>query len=123
MRVKTRVAIVIAADTPIGRAVAATVVRNGVAVVVNYTRHRAAAQQLVLDIHAYGGAAVAVQASTTVKSQVEALFDATSEFFDRVDLVVFIADASRGSEPNTPDMVWRTDELHVLAEAARRIPA
>lgn len=122
MRVKRRVAIVIAADTSVGRAVAATLARSGVAVVANYARHRAAAHQLVLDIHAQGGAALAVQASMTVKSQVKALFDATSEFFGRVDIVVLITDASRRSEPGTQDIVWRTDELHVLAEAAHRLP-
>ncbi len=56
-----KVAIVTGASRGIGRAIAERLARDGATVVVNYSQSAEAAGQVVADIEAKGGTAVAVQ--------------------------------------------------------------
>jgi 3-oxoacyl-[acyl-carrier protein] reductase len=83
-----RVAVVTGASRGIGRAVAGTLAAAGQAVVVGYAGSRDAAAEVVEQITAAGGQAVAAQADVADEKAVAALFDTATETFGGVDVVV-----------------------------------
>jgi 3-oxoacyl-[acyl-carrier protein] reductase len=85
---QTRSAIVTGASKGIGAAIAQRLARDGVAVVVNYARGRAEAEELVRSIEAGGGKAIAVQADIADPKGIAALFDAGEKAFGGIDILV-----------------------------------
>ena len=85
---QTRTAIVTGASKGIGAAIAQRLARDGVAVVVNYARGRAEAEELVRSIQAGGGKAIAVQADIADPNGLAALFDAGEKAFGGIDILV-----------------------------------
>lgn len=83
-----RVAIVTGASRGIGRAIAIGLAREGASVVVNYVSKAAAADEVVNEICAAGGKAVAVQADVGDLAQHERLVAAARERFGRIDILV-----------------------------------
>ncbi|AYD02287.1 SDR family oxidoreductase [Neorhizobium sp. NCHU2750] len=83
-----RVAIVTGASKGIGKALALRLAKDGVAVVVNYASSQAAADEVVRDIEAAGGKAIAVKADVGTSSGVIALFDAAERSFGGIDILV-----------------------------------
>ena len=83
-----KTAIVTGASGGIGRAVAVRLARDGFAVVVNYAGNAARAEEIVAEIKAAGGQAIAVQADVTNVADVGRLFQEALGTFDRVDVVV-----------------------------------
>jgi 3-oxoacyl-[acyl-carrier protein] reductase len=83
-----KIAIVTGASGGIGRAIAIRLARDGFAVVVNYAGNAARAEEVVAEITAAGGQAIAVQADVAKVADVERLFNAALETFSRVDVVV-----------------------------------
>jgi NAD(P)-dependent dehydrogenase (short-subunit alcohol dehydrogenase family) len=76
-----KVAVVTGGGTGIGKAISEGLAANGAAVVVNYSKSRADAEQTVAQITAEGGRAIAAQADVTDEAQVEGLINlAVSEF-------------------------------------------
>ncbi|CAB5672126.1 SDR family oxidoreductase [Serratia marcescens] len=72
----TKVALVTGASRGIGRATALLLARQGYAVGVNYLRDENAARQVVAEIEAQGGKALALQADVADEAQVMAMFRA-----------------------------------------------
>jgi 3-oxoacyl-[acyl-carrier protein] reductase len=115
----------------IGRAVAIRLARDGFAVVVNYAGNAAKAEEVVAEIKAADGQAIAVQADVANVADVERLFNEALETFRRVDVVV----NSAGIMPLLPiaegdielfDKVIATNlrgAFVVLAQAARHVSA
>jgi short-subunit dehydrogenase len=62
---KGKSAIVTGSSRGIGRAIALRLAQSGAGVVINYAGNRDAAQQVVKEINASGGAAIAVQADVS----------------------------------------------------------
>ncbi|NBM15911.1 SDR family oxidoreductase [Streptomyces sp. GC420] len=83
-----RVAVVTGGSRGIGRAVSRKLARDGLAVVVNYARDAAAAEETVAAITAAGGRAIPVQADVADESAVATLFDRAEQEFGAVDVVV-----------------------------------
>ncbi|MFF5155343.1 SDR family oxidoreductase [Streptomyces sp. NPDC000348] len=83
-----RVAVVTGGSRGIGRAVSRKLAEDGLAVVVNYTRDEASAEETVAAITEAGGRAVAVRADVAEEKEVAALFDRAEEEFGGVDVVV-----------------------------------
>jgi 3-oxoacyl-[acyl-carrier protein] reductase len=83
-----RVAVVTGGSRGIGRAVAGTLAAAGQAVVVGYAGSKDAADEVVEQITAAGGRAVAAQADVADEKAVAALFDTATEAFGGVDVVV-----------------------------------
>ncbi|CAN7458931.1 SDR family oxidoreductase [Neorhizobium sp. LjRoot104] len=83
-----RVAIVTGASKGIGRAIALRLAEDGIAVVVNYANSRQAADEVVAQIQAGGGKAVAVQADVGSPSAAATLFDAAEQAFGGADILV-----------------------------------
>lgn len=87
MRLQDRVAIVTGGSRGIGRAISVALAREGAKVVVA-GRNRATCDQVVAEIAAAGGAAIAVQADVSSEADVAAMVDATTERLGRVDILV-----------------------------------
>ncbi|MEU4983535.1 SDR family oxidoreductase [Streptomyces sp. NPDC021969] len=83
-----RVAVVTGGSRGIGRAVAQKLAEDGLAVVVNYARGAAAADETVAAVTGAGGRAIAVQADVAEEKEVAALFDRAEEEYGGVDVVV-----------------------------------
>ena len=90
-----KVAIVTGASRGIGRAIAADLAANGAAVVVNYHRSEAEAQDVVAAIETAGGRATAVQADVADFVAAQALVQATRDAYGRVDILVNNAGTTR----------------------------
>ncbi len=84
----TRTAIVTGSSQGIGAAVVERLAADGLAVVVNYSRNAAPAEQLVRKIESAGGAAIAVKADIAVAAEVAAMFEQAEQAFGGVDVLI-----------------------------------
>ncbi len=88
-------AIVTGAVRGIGRATALRLARDGFKVVVNYRGEEELAQDLVREIVAHGGTAIAFRADVTDPEQVGAMVEAAIDRFGRLDALVNNAGITR----------------------------
>ena len=129
MNASSPTAIITGASRGIGRAIALRLARDGFCVVVNYAGNAKLADEVVAEIESAGGRAIAVQGDVAEPADVARVFDAATDRFGRIDVVV----NSAGVMPNTPianvdvdafDQVIRTNlrgAFVVLGEAAKRL--
>ncbi len=90
-----KVALVTGASRGIGRAIALQLGHSGARVVVNYRGQQQAAEDVVAQIEAAGGAATAVQADVTQASDVERLVKRSQETYDQIHILVNNAGITR----------------------------
>jgi 3-oxoacyl-[acyl-carrier protein] reductase len=95
MNFRDKVAIVTGSSRGIGRAIALRLAAGGARVVINYRGSEAAANEVVAQIEAAGGEAIAVQADVSDAAQAEALVDAAKKTFGRIDILVNNAGTTR----------------------------
>lgn len=100
-------ALVTGASRGIGRAIALEMARQGYAVAVNYFRSREGADEVVHQIVADGGRAVAVQGNVGTGADRDAMVDQTLENFGRIDLLVNNAGIT---SPGRKDLLEATEE-------------
>jgi 3-oxoacyl-[acyl-carrier protein] reductase len=93
--VAEQVAVVTGASRGIGRATALALAAAGAKVVVNYASSSTAADQVVAEIAAAGGEAIALQADVSKSEQVDALLKATLDKWGRIDILVNNAGITR----------------------------
>jgi 3-oxoacyl-[acyl-carrier protein] reductase len=89
----SKVALVTGASSGIGRAIAMRLAADGFSVVVNYSENVEKAQEIVNDITATQGRAIAIRANVSLEHEVEALFKTTLAEFGTIDVVVNSAGA------------------------------
>ena len=87
----------------IGAATALLAAQRGYAVAVNYSSNALAAEQLVQQIHAGGGQAIAVQADVAIEAQVMAMFEAIDAKLGRLTALV--------NNAGIVDVAARVDEM------------
>lgn len=87
-KLKNKVAIVTGASKGIGAGIAKAYGTEGAAVVVNYSSDKAGAEQVVKEIIAGGGKAIAVQGNVAVQADVKKLFAGAKTAFGKVDILV-----------------------------------
>ena len=95
MKLENQVAIVTGGSRGIGRAVCLELARRGAHVVLCYAGNTDAAQATASDCEALGVQALAVQASVSDETAVQALVNQTLERFGRVDILVNSAGITR----------------------------
>jgi glucose 1-dehydrogenase len=84
-----RCALVTGATTGLGRAIAERLAIAGATVVVNYRgAHQPDAEQLVRELEAHGGAAIALNADVSKEEEVVAMFAAATHRVGPIDLLV-----------------------------------
>lgn len=88
MKLSDRVALVTGGGTGIGRATSEALAREGAKVAVNYSQSRDAAEEVVREIQASGGTAIAVQADVANETSVKAMVAQVESEFGRLDLLV-----------------------------------
>ena len=88
MLLSGKVALVTGASRGIGAAIARELAAHGAAVGVNYVRGRDPAEQVVREIQAAGGRALALQADVRDGQAVHAMADALADAFGGVDVLV-----------------------------------
>lgn len=91
-------ALVTGASSGIGAEVARAFAAAGADVVVNYRSHPDEANQLVQEIGASGGKAMAVQADVSDEAQVEEMFNQIAAVFGSIDILV----ANAGIQQDAP---------------------
>lgn len=124
-----RAAIVSGSSRGIGAATARRLARDGFAVTVNYLTNADLAAQVVRDIEAAGGRAIARRADVADPAAVRTLFDANDEAFGGVDVVISNAAIMNVApfaqfEDAAFDRMIATNikgSFNVLREAARRV--
>lgn len=94
-RLEGQVALVTGASRGIGRAIALALAAEGANVVVNYAQSATAAEEIVAQITADGGQALALQADVAQADQVDALISGTLDAFSRIDILVNNAGITR----------------------------
>ncbi len=94
-KLKSQVALVTGASRGIGRAIALSLATEGANVVVNYANSSAAAEEVVAEIVASGGNAIALQADVSKADQVDNLLKAVMDKWQRVDILVNNAGITR----------------------------
>lgn len=90
-----RVALVTGASRGIGRATAITLARCGAAVVINYLKNAAMAEEVADAIRAQQGRCITVQADVSKWPEVERLVQCSQEAFGRIDILVNNAGLTR----------------------------
>ncbi len=90
-----RVALVTGASRGIGRAVALKLAERGAKIVINYNQSAAEAEKVAEEIRSQGGQCLTVQGDVTLAADVERVFQAAQQEFDRVDILVNNAGINR----------------------------
>ena len=85
---KDKVAVVTGSSRGIGRAVALALARCGCAVTINYRNSQDEADEVVNSIRQMGGKAIAVKCDVSKREEVEKMFTATIDAFNKVDILV-----------------------------------
>ena len=83
-----QVALITGGAKRIGRSIAARLASAGASVVVNYAHSKAEAEELVRELQAAGGRALAWQADVSRGSEVQGMFRAVDAEFGRLDILV-----------------------------------
>jgi 3-oxoacyl-[acyl-carrier protein] reductase len=87
-RLDNKVAIVTGASKGIGAGIAKTFGAEGAAVIVNYARDQAGAEQVVREITGNGGRAIAVQGDVAQRSDAQRLVAEANKAFGCLDVLV-----------------------------------
>jgi NAD(P)-dependent dehydrogenase (short-subunit alcohol dehydrogenase family) len=104
---KNKVAVVTGSSRSIGRSIALALARCGCAVTINDSKSRDEADEVVNSIREMGGKAIAVKCDVSKREEVENLFTATVDAFNKVDILVNNAGVGFvASLLETTDEIW-----------------
>jgi 3-oxoacyl-[acyl-carrier protein] reductase len=127
LRDRDHVALVTGGSRGIGRASCLRLAEAGTAVAVNYHRNREAADEVVAEIEARGGRAVAEQADVSDRAAVEAMVERVRTDLGAVDILVnnagiMLSGTLLDHREDDFDAMWRTNVKGVLYCAAAVAP-
>src|SRR2546429_7120818 len=115
-RLAGKVAVVTGASKGIGAGIAKQLAAEGAAVVGNYASSKEGADQVVNEITAQGGKAIAVQGDVAKTEDIEHLFAEANKVFGRIDILINNAGVYRFAplEEVTEDEFHRQFNTNVL---------
>ncbi len=87
-KLENKVAVITGASKGIGAGIAKSLAAAGASVVVNYASAKAGADEVVAEIKANGGKAIAVQGNVSSEADIKHLFEETKKAFGPVDVLV-----------------------------------
>lgn len=121
---RVSVALVTGASRGIGAATACRLAAGRVHVVVNYRQKQRRADDVVLQIRAAGGSAIAVGADLTHTAQVRSMFATIDQQYGALDILVLNASGGmeRDADPGYAMHLNRDAQLIVLEQALTRMP-
>lgn len=130
MKLKGKVALVTGSGRGLGRVIALRLAEEGADLVVHYSASRQGADEVVAEVEARGGRAIAVQADIAQRNDVQRLFEQVDQAFDRIDIVVNSAGVSNGtplSDLKDEDVetligINLRGPLYITSEASKRMP-
>ncbi|WP_055665924.1 SDR family NAD(P)-dependent oxidoreductase [Desnuesiella massiliensis] len=112
MDFKDKVAIVTGGGTGIGRATSIKLAKQGVSVVVNFSKSKVDAEETVKIIRENGGSAIAIQADVSMDEEVRKMVEETLKAFGTVNFLVNNASITRQLPINDLESVnddtWNT---------------
>jgi 3-oxoacyl-[acyl-carrier protein] reductase len=116
LKLSGKTALVTGASKGIGAAIAKQLAAAGAAVVVNYASGKAGADQVVADIAAAGGRAVAIQGDVSRPAEITRLLAETKAAFGHLDILVNNAGVYEFAplEAITPEHFHRQFNINVL---------
>jgi len=88
MRFKGKVALVTGSSRGIGRAIALRLAEEGADIIVNFFRHRQAAEQTAKDIESLGVTAQIIKANVGDPEKIDKMFESIANTFGRLDILV-----------------------------------
>lgn len=107
-----QVALVTGGDSGLGRAISIAFAGAGASVVVNYNSSKDKADEVVAQIVAGGGRALAVQGNVAREADVERLFEATVSTFGGLDILV----ANSGIQKDAPISTMSLDDWQAVID-------
>lgn len=106
-----KVAVITGSARGLGKAIAERYAALGADIVINYSRDKASADEVVSTIKAMGVRVIAVQADVSKVDQIEKLFTAAREAFGKIDIVVANAGIEMVETPVTDFTEEQFDRL------------
>jgi 3-oxoacyl-[acyl-carrier protein] reductase len=106
MRLKDKVALITGASKGIGREIALTFAREGSNVIVNYSKNKDKANEVVNEIIKMGRTAICIQANVGEKDEVLKMVEEGTKNFRKIDILVNNA----GIRWKTPNILLVSDE-------------
>ncbi len=88
MKLKDRVVLVTGASLGLGAEIATEAAREGANVIINFHSHRAAAEEVLLEVERLGRRGIVFKADVGIKAEVETLVAAGIEAFGNIDVLV-----------------------------------
>lgn len=85
---KNKVALITGSARGLGKAIAERYAALGADIVINYSKDKASADEVVSNITAMGARVIAIQADVSKVADLEKLFAAAKEAFGKIDIVV-----------------------------------
>src|SRR5882757_5740606 len=103
---KNKTALITGSARGLGKAIAERYAALGADIVINYSRDKASADEVVSNIKAMGARVIAVQADVSKVADIERLFNEAKKEFGKIDIVV----ANAGIEMVETPVVDFTEE-------------